>query len=154
MVTGGAKESFATVTTAKRELKTHTVSMNKDDAEMSKRYIKVGTGEGAVLEMPKESAKKLDAWTVLYRCVDRRTNQVRCPAVEEIQVLIPECLEAPEYASRGGPYGAIEVVFKEDASESAAEPIETDEWLLFPNYMRRVARKFRIGAIPPYVRPE
>lgn len=85
MATGGAKESFgAAGTAAKRELKTHTMSMNRDDVKKLKRYIKVDTSEGTVLEIPKETAKKLEAQTVLYQCVDRRTNQVRYPTLEEI----------------------------------------------------------------------
>lgn len=48
------------------------------------------------------------------------------------------------------------IVFKttEDARQYAMEPVETEERLLFPNYLGRVVRTFHFGAIPPYVEPQ
>lgn len=64
------------------------------------------------------------------------------------------CWDKIEYIKRGEPYGTVEFVSKteEAALKVAKETVENKKRLIFPNYLGRVERTIKIGAIPPAIK--
>lgn len=107
MATGGDKGSFVAVTVAKRELRTDTIVVTRD-VEQAKFLVLKESGGDVIIELPVNVAEDVGAWSVLFRCVDKKKNKVRYPTIEEIQPIFQEYWDELEYASHGEHYGTVE----------------------------------------------
>lgn len=87
MASDGNRGIFAAVAAAKRELRTETIVVTRADVEEAKFLDLEEGGEDVFIELPVFLVEGIDARSVLFRCVEGKRNQVRCPTTEEMQLV-------------------------------------------------------------------